>query len=106
MCHRSSKPSWRSSRSRVGQVENLFHNVARPSRLRSRIDRGRDARATLQAIMDSANCAALDLPPLSLVQALQRFFRRAGLDQLPPVIRRTLVGMVGTTIVLVGLLLI
>lgn len=43
---------------------------------------------------------------MSLVQLLQRFFHRFGLDQLKPVIRRTLVAMVGTTIVLVGLMLI
>jgi uncharacterized protein (TIGR02611 family) len=44
--------------------------------------------------------------PLSNVQALRRFFRRIGLDQVHPVIRRTIIGVVGCTIVLVGLLLI
>ncbi|MFL6515507.1 MAG: PGPGW domain-containing protein [Chthoniobacterales bacterium] len=37
---------------------------------------------------------------------LRRFFRRVGLDQLHPVIRRSLVALVGTTIVLIGLLLV
>ena len=36
----------------------------------------------------------------------QSFFRRIGLDQVPPVIRRAIVGLVGTTIVLVGLLMV
>jgi len=40
------------------------------------------------------------------MQALQKFFRRVGLDQVHPVIRRAIVGLVGTTIVLVGLLMI
>jgi uncharacterized protein (TIGR02611 family) len=40
------------------------------------------------------------------VNPLRRFFRRVGLDQLHPVIRRSLVALVGTTIVLIGLLLV
>jgi uncharacterized protein (TIGR02611 family) len=40
------------------------------------------------------------------MQAVQKFFRRVGLDQVHPVIRRTLVAVVGTTIVLIGLLLV
>ena len=37
---------------------------------------------------------------------LQRFFRRVGLDQVHPTIRRALVGVIGVTIVLLGLLLV
>jgi uncharacterized protein (TIGR02611 family) len=40
------------------------------------------------------------------MQAMQKFFRRVGLDQVHPVIRRAIVGLLGSTIVLVGLLLI
>ena len=40
------------------------------------------------------------------MHALQKFFQRVGLDQVHPVIRRTLVAVVGTTIVLIGLLLV
>ena len=40
------------------------------------------------------------------MQALQKFFQRVGLAQVHPVIRRTLVAVIGTTIVLIGLLLI
>jgi uncharacterized protein (TIGR02611 family) len=40
------------------------------------------------------------------VHPLQRFFKRVGLDQLPPVVRRALVALVGSTIVLIGLLLV
>lgn len=40
------------------------------------------------------------------MQALQKIFRRVGLDQVHPVIRRAIVGLIGITIVLVGLLLI
>ena len=40
------------------------------------------------------------------MQAMQKFFRRVGLDQVHPVIRRAIVGLVGTTIVLIGLLLV
>jgi uncharacterized protein (TIGR02611 family) len=41
-----------------------------------------------------------------MVHPARKFFQRLGLDLLPPVIRRTLVAVTGTTIVLVGLLLI
>ena len=37
---------------------------------------------------------------------MEKFFRRVGLGQVHPTIRRAIVGLVGTTIVLVGLLLI
>jgi uncharacterized protein (TIGR02611 family) len=37
---------------------------------------------------------------------LQKFFRRIGWDQVHPVIRRTVVAVIGITILLVGLLLI
>jgi uncharacterized protein (TIGR02611 family) len=40
------------------------------------------------------------------VHPLQKFFQRVGLDQVHPVIRRTLVAVLGGTIVLIGLLLI
>ena len=40
------------------------------------------------------------------MRALQRFFQRVGLDQVHPVIRRSVVAIVGITIVLVGLLLV
>jgi uncharacterized protein (TIGR02611 family) len=46
------------------------------------------------------------LPPLSLVHPLQRFFQRVGLGQVHPVVRRTIVAVVGSTIVLIGLLLV
>jgi hypothetical protein len=40
------------------------------------------------------------------VHPLQKFFQRVGLDQVHPVVRRTLVAVLGGTIVLIGLLLI
>ncbi len=40
------------------------------------------------------------------MQALQNFFRRVGLAQVHPVIRRTLIAVIGGTILLIGLLLI
>ena len=40
------------------------------------------------------------------MQVLQKIFRRVGLDQVHPVIRRAVVGLIGTTIVLVGLLMV
>jgi len=40
------------------------------------------------------------------MQVLQKLFRFVGLDQVHPVIRRAVVGLIGTTIVLLGLLLI
>jgi uncharacterized protein (TIGR02611 family) len=36
----------------------------------------------------------------------QRILRQIGLDQLNPVVRKTLIGVIGTTIVLFGLVLI
>lgn len=36
---------------------------------------------------------------------VRRFFQRVGLDYLPPVLRRTVVAVVGGTILLIGLLL-
>lgn len=43
---------------------------------------------------------------LSRVHPARKFFHRVGLDLLPPVIRRTLVAVIGGTIVIVGLLLV
>ena len=40
------------------------------------------------------------------MQPLRRFFQRIGFDQLHPLIRRTFIAVVGTTILLFGLLLI
>jgi uncharacterized protein (TIGR02611 family) len=40
------------------------------------------------------------------VEPAQKFFRRIGLGQVHPVIRRTVVAVIGTTIVLLGLLLV
>jgi tellurite resistance protein TerC len=37
---------------------------------------------------------------------MQKFFQRVGLDQVHPAIRRALVGLLGTTIVLLGLILV
>ena len=54
----------------------------------------------------SVNCLRAELPPLSWVRLIQRFFQRVGLDQVAPAIRRTFVAIVGTTILLIGLLLI
>ena len=51
-------------------------------------------------------CGLCHFPPLSLVHRLRRFFQRIGWYQLHPLIRRTLITVVGTTIVLIGLLLI
>jgi Putative transmembrane protein (PGPGW) len=40
------------------------------------------------------------------MRPVQKFWRKAGLDQLNPVLRRIVVGLIGTTILFVGLLLI
>jgi len=44
--------------------------------------------------------------PLSNVHPFRKFFQRFGLDLIPPIVRRTLIAVVGTTILLIGLLLI
>src|SRR5205085_9743927 len=44
--------------------------------------------------------------PLSVMHPIRSFFRRIGLDQVHPVIRRGLVAVIGTTILLLGLLLV
>ena len=40
-----------------------------------------------------------------MVQPKRKFYQRLGLDYLPPVVRRTVVAVVGGTIFLVGLLM-
>ena|ERR1700731_2828899 len=53
-----------------------------------------------------ARCESLKVPALSEMRPVQTFLRKAGLDQLNPVLRRIVVGLIGTTILFVGLLLI
>jgi tellurite resistance protein TerC len=43
---------------------------------------------------------------LSVVHPFRKFFHRVGLDLIPPIIRRTIIALIGGTIVLIGLLLI
>lgn len=47
-----------------------------------------------------------ELPRQSRMHPWRKFFDRIGLYYLPPVVRRTLVAVVGGTILLIGLLLI
>jgi uncharacterized protein (TIGR02611 family) len=57
-------------------------------------------------VLHTVDCAAPNFSRWSLVHPLQSFFKRVGLDQVHPVVRRTLVALVGSTIVLIGLLLV
>ena len=53
-----------------------------------------------------ADCVSAKVLALSLMRAVQTFLHRVGLDQVHPLIGRMLVAVIGTTILLIGLLLI